>query len=102
MLLTSFSVEENVVSQASIFNVTLAVGARSFSAYGVPPVSARPDRHLLYATSIYGSDPSAMGQAFHPSHHIGGPSPVNRCLALSRVDTHIHILPTSFHLIVIT
>lgn len=39
-----------------MFNVTLAAEARSFSAFGVPPVSARSGRHMLYATSIYGSE----------------------------------------------
>ena len=43
---------KHIVSQAYIFNVSLAAGAHSFSAFE-SLLCLQSNRHLLYATSIY-------------------------------------------------
>lgn len=74
---------KRTISQASILNMTLAAGTHSFSALGAPHVC------MAWQALVYGTN---MAQAFHPLPHIGEPSPITRCLALSSADTCIHIL----------
>ena len=53
-----------------------------------PSVSAGSGRCLLYATSIYGSEPhSTMARCFAVEHHMGEGSLAIRNLALSRANT---------------